>query len=105
MAQQLVPTLDGQGRRAAFEVMLNSPLISDILRKGEVHRLKETISRSRELGMSTFDQSLFELYQQGVIGFDEALAFADSSNEMRVLIKLAAGGNFSSGMMDNVTVS
>ncbi len=105
VAQQLIPTLDGQGRRAAFEVMLNSPLISDILRKGEVHRLKETISRSHELGMTTFDQSLFELYQQGVIGFDEALAFADSSNEMRVLIKLAAGGNYSSGMMDNVTVS
>lgn len=105
VAQQLVPTIDGKSRRAAFEIMLNSPLISDIMRKGEVHRLKETMSRSRELGMSTFDQSLFELYQQGAIGFDEALAFADSSNEVRVMIKMAAGGNYDSGMLDNVTVA
>ncbi len=105
VAQQLVPTIDGKGRRAAFEIMLNSPLISDIMRKGEVHRLKETMSRSRELGMTTFDQSLFELYQQGAIGFDEALAFADSGNEVRVMIKMAAGGNYDSGMLDNVTVA
>lgn len=105
VAQQLIPTLDGRGRRAAFEVMLNTPLISDIMRKGEVHRLKETISRSRELGMMTFDQSLFELYQQGVIGFDEALAYADSSNDVRMMIKMATGGRFDTGSMDNVTVA
>jgi twitching motility protein PilU len=105
IAQQLVPTLDGRGRRAAFEIMLNTPLISDILRKGEVHRLKETMSRSRELGMTTFDQSLFELYKEGLIGFDEALAYADSSNEVRMMIKLASGNRYDSGLMDNITVS
>jgi twitching motility protein PilU len=105
IAQQLVPTLDGRGRRAAFEIMLNSPLIADIMRKGEVHRLKETMARSRELGMATFDQSLFQLYQEGLIGFDEALAYADSSNEVRMMIKLASGGNYDSGMLDNITVS
>jgi twitching motility protein PilU len=105
IAQQLVPTLDGRGRRAAFEIMLNSPLIADIMRKGEVHRLKETMARSRELGMATFDQSLFQLYQEGLIGFDEALAYADSSNEVRMMIKLSSGGNYDSGMLDNITVS
>jgi len=105
IAQQLVPTLDGRGRRAAFEIMLNSPLMADIMRKGEVHRLKETMARSRELGMATFDQSLFQLYQEGIIGFDEALAYADSSNEVRMMIKLASGSNYESGMLDNITVS
>jgi len=103
VAQQLVPTLDGQGRRAAFEIMLNSPLISDILRKGEVHRLKETMARSNEIGMVTFDQSLFALYREGAIGYDEALAFADSSNDVRMMIKLAEGSNYDTGMMSKVT--
>lgn len=105
IAQQLVPTLDGRSRRAAFEIMLNSPLVSDVLRKGEVHRLKEIMGRSRELGMATFDQSLFHLYQEGVIGYNEALAYADSSNEVRMMIKLASNENYQSGMLDNVTLS
>ncbi len=103
VAQQLVPTIDGHERRAAFEIMLNSPLISDILRKGEVHRLKEVMARSRELGMVTFDQSLFDLYSEGAIGYDEALAFADSSNDVRMMIKLAEGANYDAGMLNNVT--
>lgn len=104
IAQQLIPTLDGHGRRAAFEILLNSPLVCDIIRKGEMHRLKEIMGRSREQGMVTFDQSLFELYQQGLIGFDEAMSFADSSNEVRMMIKLAGDKGLGSGMLDNVTI-
>lgn len=104
IAQQLIPTLDGSGRRAAFEILLNSPLTCDVIRKGEMHRLKEIMGRSREQGMVTFDQSLFDLYQQGLIGFDEAMSFADSSNEVRMMIKLAGDKNLGTGMLDNVTI-
>ncbi|GAA4498583.1 PilT/PilU family type 4a pilus ATPase [Pseudaeromonas paramecii] len=104
IAQQLIPTRDGQGRRAVFEILANTPLVSDIVRKGELHRLKEVMARSNEQGMMTFDQSLFELYRQGLIGYNEALAFADSANEVRLMIKLAGGNNMSAGTLDNVTV-
>ncbi len=104
VAQQLVPTKDGQGRRAAFELLINTPLIADILRKGEMHRLKQTMSNSREQGMQTFDQSLFQLYRDGFIGYSEALAYADSVNEVRLMIKLAGGNDLSSGMLDQVTI-
>ncbi|ACV25640.1 PilT/PilU family type 4a pilus ATPase [Kangiella koreensis] len=88
IAQQLVPTKDGKGRRAAIEILINSPLISDHIRKGEVHMLKELMARSRELGMQTFDQALFDLYVEGEINYDDALLYADSANDLRLKIKL-----------------
>ncbi|AKE53060.1 PilT/PilU family type 4a pilus ATPase [Kangiella geojedonensis] len=88
IAQQLLPTVDGKGRRAAIEIMINSPLISDHIRKGEVHLIKELMARSTELGMQTFDQALFELYVKGEITYDDALVHADSANDLRLRIKL-----------------
>ncbi|MCW9027367.1 MAG: PilT/PilU family type 4a pilus ATPase [Kangiella sp.] len=88
VAQQLVPTKDGKGRRAAIEILINTPLISDHIRKGEVHLLKELMARSRELGMQTFDQALFDLYVEGEINYDDALLYADSANDLRLKIKL-----------------
>jgi twitching motility protein PilU len=88
IAQQLVPTADGKGRRAAVEILINTPLVSDLIRKGEVHKLKELMVRSNELGMQTFDQALFQLYNDGVINYEDALAAADSKNDLRLMIKL-----------------
>jgi twitching motility protein PilU len=95
IAQQLIPTVDGQGRRAAIEVLINTPLVSDLIRKGEVHALKELMERSTELGMQTFDQSLYQLYMDGVISYEHALAHADSQNNLRLMIKM---GTHSGGM-------
>ncbi len=90
VAQQLIPTPDGKGRRACLEVMLNTPLASDMIRKGEVSELKELMKKSNELGMQTFDQALFELYDRGEITYEDALAHADSPNDLRLMIKLAS---------------
>lgn len=89
VAQQLVPTPDGKGRRAAIEVLLNTPLVSDHIRKGEVHLLKDLMGKSNDVGMQTFDQHLFELYSAGEITYEDALAHADSTNDLRLMIKLA----------------
>jgi twitching motility protein PilU len=88
ISQRLIPLRAGKGRAAAVEVMLNSPLISDLIFKGEVHEIKEIMKKSRELGMQTFDQALFDLYEAGRIGYEDALRFADSTNEVRLNIKL-----------------
>lgn len=90
IAQQLVPTPDGQRRRAVIEVLLNTPLASDLILKGDIHKLKELMKRSRELGMITFDQALYELYLEGEITEQDALLHADSSNEVRLMIKLGS---------------
>ncbi|WP_150304451.1 PilT/PilU family type 4a pilus ATPase [Pseudomonas saliphila] len=90
VAQQLIPTPDGKGRRAAIEVLLNTPLAADMIRKGEVHELKPLMARSNELGMQTFDQALYRLYSQGEITYEDALAHADSANDLRLLIKLGS---------------
>jgi len=89
VAQQLVPTADGKGRAAAIEILINTPLVSDIIRKGEVHALKEIMKKSTEQGMQTFDQALYNLYREGLITYDAALASADSANDLRLLIKLS----------------
>ena len=91
VAQQLVPTIDGKGRRAAIEIMINSPLVSDLIRKGDVHALKAVMAKSTEQGMQTFDQALFNLYQEGQITYESALSSADSANDLRLLIKLSGG--------------
>jgi twitching motility protein PilU len=88
VAQRLIPKKDGKGRIAAVEIMLNSPLISDLIFKGEVHEIKAIMSKSRELGMQTFDQALFDLYDLGEISYEDALRNADSVNELRLNIKL-----------------
>ncbi|NLY13438.1 MAG: PilT/PilU family type 4a pilus ATPase [Gammaproteobacteria bacterium] len=88
VAQQLVPTPDGKGRRAVIEVLINTPLAADLIRKGEVHELKPLMKRSTELGMQTFDQALYTLYSQGEITYEDALAHADSANDLRLMIKL-----------------
>ena len=88
VAQQLIATPDGKGRRAAIEILLNSQLIGDYIRKGEVHEIKPVTKRSRELGMQTFDQALFDLYENGEITYRDAIKHADSPNDLRLLIKL-----------------
>jgi twitching motility protein PilU len=88
IAQQLIPRADGKGRYACVEVLLNTPLASDLIRKGEVHKLKELMKRSLEHGMITFDQALVRLYRDGVITYEDALRHADSANEVRLMIKL-----------------
>jgi twitching motility protein PilU len=88
VAQRLIPKKEGNGRMAAIEVMLNSPLISDLIFKGNVHEIKEIMKKSRQLGMQTFDMALFELYENGLISYEDALRNADSMNELRLQIKL-----------------
>lgn len=92
VAQQLLPHRSGVGRVAAVEVMLSSPLIQDHIRKGEVHLIKELMARSTELGMQTFDQSLFDQFVAGNITIETALRHADSSNDLRLRIKLHERG-------------
>jgi twitching motility protein PilU len=93
VAQQLIPTPDGKARRVAVEVLLGTPLAQDYIRQGEIHKLKELMRDSNQLGMRTFDQSLVELYHAGEISYEDALRHADSSNEVRLRIKLAQGGD------------
>jgi len=90
VAQQLVPTVDGQGRRAAIEVLINTPLASDHIRKGGVHLLKSLMAKSCEQGMQTFDHALYKLYAEGEISYDAALQHADSPSDLRLMIKLGA---------------
>ncbi|HWH73449.1 MAG TPA: PilT/PilU family type 4a pilus ATPase [Methylibium sp.] len=88
ISQRLVPRQEGKGRVAAIEILINSPLISDLIFKGEVGEIKEIMKRSRELGMQTFDQSLFDLYEGQQVTYEDALRNADSVNDLRLQIKL-----------------
>jgi len=88
VSQRLLPRQEGKGRVAAVEIMLNTPLISDLVFKGEVAEIKEIMKRSRELGMQTFDQALFDLYEGQAVTFEDALRNADSVNDLRLQIKL-----------------
>ncbi len=92
VSQRLILKADGIGRAAAIEIMINSPLISDLIFKGNIHEIKEIIGRSRELGMQTFDQALFDLHERGDISYEEALRNADSVNDLRLKIKLHGKG-------------
>ena len=102
ISQRLVPKKEAKGRVVAMEIMLNSPLISDLVFKGDVHEIKEIMKKSRELGMQTFDQALFDLYELDKISYEDALRNADSVNDLRLNIKLnskhAKNRDFSSGM-------
>jgi twitching motility protein PilU len=88
ISQRLIPRESGDGRIASMEIMLNSPLIADLIFKGDVTAIKEVMAKSNRMGMKTFDQSLFELYEQSVISYEDALRNADSKNEVRLRIKL-----------------
>jgi twitching motility protein PilU len=88
ISQRLLPRQEGKGRAAAVEIMINSPLISDLIFKGEVGEIKEIMKRSREIGMQTFDQALFDLYESSIITYEDALRNADSVNDLRLQIKL-----------------
>ena len=92
VAQQLIRSPDGKSRHPAIEILINTPRAADLIRKGEVHKLKDLMKHSREQGMQTFDQCLFDLFQAGNITYDEALHAADSQNEVRLMIKLAQDG-------------
>ncbi len=99
ISQRLVPKVGG-GRVPAVEIMINTPLISDLVLKGEVHEIKPIMAKSRDLGMQTFDQSLFELCVSGQIEHDVALRYADSPNDLRLMLKLHGGNRFQGGEGD-----
>ena len=110
ISQRLVRTMDGNGRKAAFEILINTPTIADRIFRGEFHELKEIMTKSRELGMRTFDWALFDLYNAGHIAYEEALRNADSANELRLNIKLksergepASAAGMSLSMVEHAT--
>ena len=88
ISQRLIKNRSGAGRAAAIEILLNSPLIKDLILKGELAEIKPIMTKSREIGMQTFDQALFDLYEDDKITYDDALRYADSQNELRLRIKL-----------------
>ena len=107
VAQQLIPAPDGQSRMLCAEILINTPLISDLIKKGEVHALKELMGKSRQHGMQTFDQALYDLYKDGRITYEDAINHADSANELRLMIKLGdSKGDVEtiSSSLDGVTI-
>ncbi len=102
VSQRLIPVKEGKGRAAAVEVLLNSPLISDLIFKGEITGIKEIMKKSRELGMQTFDQALFDLHEADRISYEDALRFADSTNEVRLNIKLNGKGSKSRDLNEGI---
>jgi twitching motility protein PilU len=104
IAQQLVPTTDGNGRVAAIEILLNSPYIAELIKKGEIGSIKEVMQKSKELGMQTFDQALFDLYQQNLISYADAIHHADSPNDLRLMIKLRGNDQSGVGGLSGVTI-
>ena len=90
VAQQLIPAKNGEGRRVATEILTNTPLVAELISKGRFSEIKEVMKKSKNLGMQTFDQSIYDLYLHGEISYDEALSHADSANDLRLMIKLSA---------------
>lgn len=103
VAQQLIPTIE-DGRAAAFEILINTPLVAEQLKQGDVSGLKETMAKSLEQGMQTFDQSLFNLYQAKQITYDNALHYADSPNDLRLKIKMSDTSGNSMGTLSGATI-
>lgn len=104
IAQQLIPTKDGNGRVAAIEILLNSPYIAELIKKGEVGSIKEVMEKSTEQGMQSFDQALFNLYNQGLINYADAIHHADSPNDLRLMIKLRSNDQTGTGALHGVTL-
>ena len=104
VAQQLVLTPDGKGRVAAIEVLLNTPLVSDLIQRNEIGSLKDAMKKGKELGMQSFDMALFDLYRAGKIDLEQALHHADSPNDLRLMIKLDSSDGASLGTLSNVSI-
>jgi len=104
IAQQLIPTKDGHGRVAAIEILLNSPYIAELIKKGEIGGIKEVMQKSKEQGMQTFDGALFDLYQKGLINYADAIHHADSPNDLRLMIKLRSNDQGGAGALSGVTI-
>ena len=102
ISQRLIPSVSGEGRVAAVEILINSPLMADLIFKGEVYEMKELMTRSTELGMQTFDQALFDLFENGQIKYEDALRNADSVNDLRLRIKLEGKGSHESDLMEGL---
>ncbi len=102
VSQRLIPRADQKGRVPAVEVLINTPLMSDLIFKGEVHEMKELMAKSGEQGMKTFDQALFDLYEEGLITYEDALRNADSVNDLRLRIKLESKRTQKADLMDEV---
>jgi twitching motility protein PilU len=102
ISQRLIPKAGGKGRAAAIEILLNSPLISDLIFKGDVHEIKEIMAKSNELGMITFDQALFKLYEADLISYEDALRNADSVNDLRLKVKLHGKAAKDTNLMDGL---
>lgn len=102
VAQELVPRADGQGRVAAIEILMNTPIIQSCIKKGEVDLLKEYMVKGNNVGMQTFDQSLFELYKKHKISYADALQYADSENEFRLMVKFDSGNNKDMGSLEGI---
>ena len=102
ISQRLIPTVSGKGRVAAIEIMINSPLMADLIFKGNVHDMKELIAKSNEMGMQTFDQALFNLYEDGQIKYEDALRNADSVNDLRLRIKLEGKESNNANLMEGL---
>ncbi|UOP03985.1 PilT/PilU family type 4a pilus ATPase [Kingella kingae] len=108
ISQRLVPKKQGKGRVAAVEILLNSPLISELVLHGDIHAVKEIMAKSRDIGMQTFDQSLFDLYEADLISYDDALRNADSVNDLRLQIQLNSKKNTtagSGGVLDGLSLT
>ncbi|WP_394192675.1 PilT/PilU family type 4a pilus ATPase [Pseudoalteromonas atlantica] len=104
IAQQLVPTSDGNGRVAAIEILLNTPIVGELIKKGDIGGIKEAMAKAKDMGMQTFDQALFELYKQQRINYADALHHADSPNDLRLMIKLRNNEQQGAGFLQGVTI-
>lgn len=104
IAQQLVPTIDGKGRMAAIEILLNSPLVTDLIQRNETGGLKEAMRKGKEMGMQSFDMALYEMFSQGKISLEQAIHHADSPNDLRLMIKLDSDQGNSLGSLSNVSI-
>lgn len=104
IGQQLIRDKNGQGRHGVFEILLNSPRVSDLIRRGELHELKATMGKSQQVGMQTFDQALYQLVIDGKISEQDALHSADSANDLRLMLKTKRGDRYGSGSLDNVQI-
>ncbi|MCY7296123.1 PilT/PilU family type 4a pilus ATPase [Alteromonas sp. a30] len=104
IAQQLVPTADGKGRVAAIEILLNSPLVQDMIQRGEISGLKDAMKKGKEMGMQSFDMALYDLFKSGRITMDQALHHSDSPNDLRLMIKLDNDSGTSLGSLSDVTI-
>jgi twitching motility protein PilU len=104
VAQQLVPTPDGKGRVAAIEVLLNSPLVTDLIQRNDIAGLKGAMQKGKEMGMQSFDMALYDLYKQGKVTLEQAIYHADSPNDLRLMIKLDTDQGSSLGSLSNVSI-